>query len=143
MKKIAILTSTRPLRAHTQEIGRTVETLSPAKCTALAEEYDLVILGSRASDGFYERIRTSLPRKVLERFRMYSRSFFDRFKRRGALPAEYDDRDEGWKEILRANGVSFVTETRILTGQYQYEDRAFRWTQIADFINDERVTVID
>jgi len=142
VRKIAILTSTRPLRERTREIGRTVETLSPRKCTALAEEYDLIIVGSRASDDFYERIKSALPRKVLEKFRLYSRSFFNRFKRMGGVPAEYDNRDEGWKEILQANGISFVTETRLLGSSYAYEERSFHWTDLADFIRDERVTVI-
>lgn len=142
MEKIAILTSTRPLRERTQEIGRTVETLSPRKCSALADEYDLIIVGSRASDDFYERIKSALPRKVLEKFRLYSRSFFDRFKRTGGVPVEYDNRDEGWKEILQANGVSFVAEARLLTGNYMQEERIFHWTDLAEFIRDDRVTVL-
>ena len=142
MEKIAILTSTRPLRERTQEIGRTVETLSPRKCSALADEYDLIIVGSRASDDFYERIKAALPRKVREKFRLYSRSFFDRFKRMGGVPVEYDNRDEGWKEILQANGVSFVTEARLLGSSYMYEERSFHWTDLAGFVRDDRVTVI-
>ena len=142
IRKIAILTSTRPLRELIQEIGRSVETLSPRKCTALADEYDLILVGSRASDDFYERIKSALPRKVLEKFRLYPRSFFDRFKRRGGVPAEYDNRDEGWKEILQANGVSFVAEARLLSGNYTYEERTFHWTRLADFIRDDRVTVL-
>lgn len=142
MEKIAILTSTGPLRERVQEIGRTVEMLSPRKCNALADEYDLIILGSRASDDFYERIRMALPRKVLDRFRMYSRSFFDRFKRRGSVPSKYDDRDEGWKEILQANGIAFVTEARLLGEDYKTDERHFTWGRLADFIRDDRVTVI-
>ena len=140
--KIAILTSTRPLRERTMEIGREMETLSPKKCAALAEQYDLIILGSRASDDFYERIRGSLPRKVLDKFRMYSRSFFDRFKRRGLLPSEYDDRDEGWKEILQANGIAFTPAARLLTDSDRNQDVPFRWTRLEHFIRDDRVTVI-
>lgn len=140
--KIAILTSTQPLRERSMEIGREMETLSPKKCAALAAEYDLVILGSRASDDFYERIRASLPRKVLDKFRMYSRSFFDRFKRRGALPSEYDDRDEGWKEILQANGITYSPTAQLLTRNYSNEEVSFRWTRIERFIHDDRVTVI-
>ena len=50
--KIAILTSTRPLRERSMEIGREVETFSPKKCAALITEYDLVIIGSRFVYGF-------------------------------------------------------------------------------------------
>ena len=119
MRKIAVLTSTRPLRQLTQEIGRSVETLSAKKCNALAQEYDLVIVGSRASDDFYERIKSALPRKMRDRFRLYSRSFFERFKRRGSVPSEYDDRDEGWKEILKANDINFVTNAKLLGNDYK------------------------
>jgi hypothetical protein len=140
--KIAILTTTRPLRERIQEIGREVEMLSPKKCAALAEQYDLILLGSRASDDFFERIRSSLPRRVLDKFRMYPRSFFDRFKRHGALPSEYDDRDEGWKEILQSNGIGFVTQARIVNGDFTAADRAFHWTHLDDFIRDDRVTIV-
>ena len=81
--KIAILTSTRPLRERSIDVGREIEMLSPKKCSELAAQYDLIILGSRASDDFYERIRASLPKKVLDKFHLYSRGFFERFKRRG------------------------------------------------------------
>ena len=141
-RKIAVLTSTRPVRERIQEIGRTVETLSPRKCADLAGEYDLVIIGSRASDDFYERIKSALPRRTLEKFRLYSRSFFNRFRRRGTVPAEYDDRDEGWKEILQANGIQFVTQATSLTGDYTYDEQTFHWTRLADFVRDDRVTVM-
>jgi hypothetical protein len=140
--KIAILTSTKPLRVRVQEIGRTVETLSPQKCTDLAQKYDLVIIGSRASDDFFERIKMALTRKMRDKFLLYPRSFFDRFKRRGAVPGEHDDRDMGWKEILRANSINFVERARILTEDYTYEERSFRWGRIEQYIRDDRVTVI-
>ena len=142
VRKIAVLTSTRPLRQRIQEIGRTVETLSPSKCQAFAKEYDLIILGSRASDDFFERIKSALPRRMMAKFRLYPRSFFDRFKSRGTIPSEFDNRDQGWQEILRANAITFVTEARLLCDDYTYDERKFHWTRLADFINDERVTVI-
>ncbi|HUW57350.1 MAG TPA: hypothetical protein VMZ92_12005 [Planctomycetota bacterium] len=141
-RKIAVLTTTRPVRERIQEIGRSVETLSPRKCADLAREYDLIIIASRASDDFYERIKSALPRKTLVKFRLYSRSFFNRFRHRGTVPAEYDDRDEGWQEILRANGIQFVTSTRQLGSDFTYEERTFHWSHLADFIRDERVTVM-
>jgi len=142
VRKIAVLTSTRPLRQRIQEIGRSVETLSPTKCQALAQEYDLIILGSRASDDFFERIKSALPRRILEKFRLYPRSFFNRFKNPGTIPSEFDDRDQGWQEILRANGIPFVTHARVLRDDYTYDERRFHWTRLADFIQDDRVTVI-
>jgi hypothetical protein len=140
--KIAVLTTTRPLRERSNEMGREVEALSPRKCTALAEEYDLIIIGSRASDDFYDRIRSSLPRKVLEKFRMYPRSFFDRFKRPGSVSGEHDDRDEGWKEVLRTNGINFLPSARMMGDNFRSGDQPFHWQRIADFIRDDRVTVI-
>lgn len=141
-KKIAILTSTRPLREVTTEIGHTVETLSPQKCHELAEAYDLVIIGSRASDDFYERIKGVLTRKMLSKFRFYSRSFFERFRRRRGSPYGYNDIDEGWLEILQTNNISFVRKTRMLDGNYQYDKQHFRWMRLADFVRDDRVTII-
>ncbi|HUU42417.1 MAG TPA: hypothetical protein VMX57_01470 [Planctomycetota bacterium] len=144
MHKIAILTSTRPLRERTQEIGRTVETLSPRVCNQLAQDYDLVIIGSRASDDFFERIRSALPFRMRDKFRLYSRSFFNRFKRRpDAIGTEQDDRDAGWQDILRTHGVNFVTRARVLGDDFKYIDRNFHWSRLVDFIRDERVTVID
>ncbi len=140
--KIAILTSTRPLRERSMEIGREVETLSPKKVAALTEEYDLVIIGSRASDDFYDRIRSSLPRRVLDKLRLYSRGFFDRFKRHGELPSEYDDRDEGWKEILQANGIGFVAMARIVSRDFRSAEVPFRWKHLDQFLRDDRVTLI-
>jgi len=143
MRKIAILTTTKPLRQSITEIGRTVEMFSPVKCRDLAEQYDLVIIGSRASDDFYERIRSALTRKLLEKFRFYPRSFFDRFKHRGEEPSEYDDRDEGWQEILKVNEIPFLTSARVIGGDFKTEERLFRWTRLADFIRDKRVTVVN
>jgi len=143
MQKIAVLTSTRPLRERTQEIGRTVETLSPIKCTQLAQEYDLVIIGSRASDDFFERIKSALPFKTRGKFRLYSRSFFDRFKRPGSMPTEYDNRDEGWQEILRANAIKFVTRAKVLGDDFKHIERNFRWSRLAEFLRDDRVTVVE
>ena len=142
MQKIAVLTSTRPLRERTQEIGRTVETLSPIKCTRLAQDYELVIIGSRASDDFFERIKGALSLKMRGKFRLYSRSFFNRFKRPGTVPNEYDNRDEGWQEILRANGITFVTRARVLGDGFKYAESIFRWSRLTDFVTDERVTFI-
>jgi hypothetical protein len=142
MLKIAILTTTKPLRQSVQEIGRTLETLSPSKCRDLAEQYDVIVIGSRASDEFYERIKSALPRKLLEKFQLYPRSFFERFKRRGNAPSEYDDRDEGWKEILRANKISFLPKARLIASDFKTDERPFHWTRLADFIRDKRVTVI-
>jgi hypothetical protein len=140
--KIAVLTSTRPLRDRVMEAGREVETLSVKKLAALAEEYDLVIIGSRASDELFDRIEGSLPRTLAEKLRLYSRGFFDRFKRSGALPSAYDDRDEGWKEILTANGINFVSVARLVGGNFRSQDTAFRWGRLDRFIRDDRVTVI-
>jgi len=140
--KIAILTTTKPLRQSVMEIGRTVEMLSPAKCRDLAEQYDLVIIGSRASDEFYDRIRLALPRKLLQKFQFYPRSFFDRFKRHGEEAAEFDERDEGWQEILKINAIPFLLSARIIGSDFKTDDRPFHWTNLASFIRDKRVTVL-
>jgi len=142
MRRIAILTSTRPIRQRLQEIGRTVETLDPRKCQMLAQQYDVIILGSRASDVFYQRIKSTLPRGIRDKFRFYSRSYFESFKRRGNLPSEFDDRTEGWKQILEANEISFVKRARVLQNDLTEEEQNFHWRNLSDFIRDKRVTVL-
>ncbi len=140
--KIAVLTTTRPLRDRVIAMGRETETLSPKKLAALAEEYDLVIIGSRASDEFFERIQGVLPKRLADRLRLYPRGYFDRFKRSGSLPTEYDERDDGWKEILKSNGINFVGVARLMGGDFRNQDSPFRWTHIDRFIRDDRVTLI-
>lgn len=141
-RRIVVLTSTKPLRERVQDIGRTVEVLSPQKCADLAEKFDMIIIGSRASDDFFEGIKQALPRKLLVKFRLYSRSFFNRYRMPGTIPTGQDNRDQGWQEILRANKVPFVTNARILGDDYKYTEKTFRWKNIEAFITDPDIVIM-
>lgn len=140
--KIALLTSTKPLRHRFMEAGREVEKLDPSRCMALAQDFDLIIVGSRASEDFFTRINQSLSLRVRRKFRFYSRRFFDRFAHTHTLTGRADDRDEGWKEILRNNGIDFEDQITTSSDRPRARVRRFRWTRIQDFIQDDRVTVI-
>ena len=140
--RIAILTSTKPLRTRTQEGRHTVETMEAGRLQKLADRFDLVIIGSKASDDFFKLMRHSLPKKVADKFRLYARSYFARFKRGGLMPTQEDSGDEGWREILRENDVEFVEEARVLQEDHTYAELPFTWRRLKDFIRDDRVTLI-
>ena len=147
--RIAILTSTRPLRKRFLESGREVERLDPSRLVKLADVFGTIIIGSRAHEDFYLRMRRALPRKLRRKFIFYARSFFDRFVNSQQLSGPVDDRDEGWKEILRLNKINFVAEINVQhsegspRGSARGGTKTFRWTDIEQFIRDARITVID
>jgi len=139
-RKIAILTSTKPLRGRFMEGGRQVERLDPSRLMMLADAFDLIIIGSRAHEDFYARMKRALSRKVRRKFVLYSRTFFDRFTHTQDLAGPVNDRDEGWKEILRENGIDFVGE---ITIRLDEGTKAFCWTEIEQFLQDGRTKVIE
>lgn len=141
-KKIAILTSTKPLRGHFVEGGREIERLDPSRLMALTELFDTIIIGSRAHNDFYTRIRQALSRKLRRKFIFYPRAFFNRFVYTQKLSGPVDDRDEGWKEILRANNINFVLEITVGLDEFHDGIKTFHWTEIELFLRDDRVTVV-
>ncbi|GAH63756.1 unnamed protein product, partial [marine sediment metagenome] len=76
MEKIAILTSTAPLRKTTTRGGITKQRLDMQACFDLAERFDVVIIGSLAHDQVYEYMERHLSREVRPKFRLYGRAFF-------------------------------------------------------------------
>ncbi len=141
-KKIAILTSTKPLRGFFIEGGREVERLDPSRLMVLTELFDTIIIGSRAHDDFYTRIRQALSRKLRRKFIFYPRAFFNRFVYTQKLSGPVNDRDEGWKEILRVNDINFVPEITVGLDEFHDGIKTFRWTEIELFLRDDRVTVV-
>ena len=141
-ESIAILISTKPLRTRTQEGRHTIDALAPERLQKLAERFDRVIIGSKASDDFFKLMRHSLPKGIAGKFRLYSRSYFAGFKRSGLLPTDEDLRDDGWREILRENGIEFVERARVLQENYTYAEIDFSWKRMEDFIRDDRVTIL-
>ena len=141
-RKIAILTSTKPLRGRFMEGGQQVERLDPSRLMMLADAFDLIIIGSRAHEDFYVRMKRALSRKAKRKFVFYSRAFFDRFTHTQDLAGPVNDRDEGWKEILRENGIDFVGEITIRLDALHEGTKAFCWTEIEQFLQDGRAKVI-
>lgn len=142
IEKIAILTSTKPLRKCCVEGLREVEKLDPSRLMRLTEVFNTIIIGSRAHEDFFARIRRALTRKLRRKFIFYPRSFFDRFIHTQKLSGPVDDRDEGWKEILRLNGIDFVPEIPVQLDEVHQGTKTFRWTEIEQFIRDTRVTIV-
>ena len=122
--------------------GKQVERLDPSRLMMLVDAFDLIIIGSRAHEDFYARMKHALSRGAKKKFIFYSRSFFDRFTRTQDLSGPVNDRDEGWKEILRANSIVFVLKTHMMTANYKYEDVYFQWNLLRHFVRDKRVTVL-
>lgn len=141
-KNIAILTSTKPLRKRFTEGGREVERLDPSRLLKLTEAFDSIIIGSRAHEDFFARIRKSLSRKLRRKFLFYPRGFFDRFVHTQKLSGPVNDRDEGWKEILRVNDIDFASEITVQLDEFHQGTKHFRWTEIEQFVRDDRVSVI-
>jgi len=139
---IAILTSTKPLRVRMMEGGREVEKLDPSRLMMLSDAFKLIIIGSRAHEDFYARMKRALSRKVKKKFVFYSRGFFDRFTHTQDMAGPVNDRDEGWKEILRTHGINFVGELAVQLDAMHQGTKAFRWTEIELFIQDPRVSVV-
>ena len=75
MPKIAILPTSKPLRLQVVKRGKVKQVLNGKMIGDLAAGYDLVIIGSTASDEFYEYLYNYLPLNQRAKFRLYGRSF--------------------------------------------------------------------
>jgi len=140
VKGIALLTSTRPICRDVPRPGGGVpkRIIDPRACIALGQKFDIVIVGSTASDKVYDRIIETLPSGLRRKFRFYSRSFFDRFAASGE-----NDLSAGWKDILKTNRIFFVTEREVVNEDFSTSFESFTWEKMRHFINDERVVIIN
>jgi hypothetical protein len=143
MEKIALLTSTSPLRKTTTRHGRTKQRLNMDACMELAEKFDAVIIGSLSHDEVFEYIARHLPREARPKFRMYPRSYFHSVSARPAGMSGSDDpRDQGWQEILSENGIKFEVLRSILGDDHRYTKEKFDWRRLTRFITDGRVVLV-
>lgn len=136
MPRIAILTSTSPLRKTSARAGVTKQRLNLDVCVQLADKFDVVIVGSAAPDEVFDHISRNLPRSVRMKFRFYARSHFATHRPRD----ENDDaRNSGWESILAENRIEFdpiVTHTR------SGEQTKFDWRKMPDFVTDKNVSFV-
>ena len=141
-ERIAILTSTRFLCKEIPRHGRTPRrAIDPRACVALAEKFDLVIIASGATDKVYEHISQALPVQIGHKFRLHSRS--DLARRAHSAP-ELDDQALAlaWMQILKENGIFFLTEREVVNEDYSTSTEKFDSRNMKDFIVDDRVTLV-
>jgi hypothetical protein len=142
--KIAILRSTRPLRRLKSRAGRTYEAIDPKALARLTDRFALIIIGSTASEELYRRFYSYLTAHGKEKFKMYSKSFFENFVGGGGLfGKKKDEKDEGWKEILKSNRVKYELTRRVFGSDFRYHIEDFNWREMPEFVTDERVKFID
>ncbi|MFH0964618.1 MAG: hypothetical protein V2A58_11490 [Planctomycetota bacterium] len=140
---IAILTSTRPVCRDVQRPGGGIakRAIDPRACAALAQKFDLVIIGSAASDKVYDRIAQNVTGSLRPKFRFYSKTYFDKFA--GSAKTQNDEElDAGWKQILKTNKIFFLTDREVVNEDFSTSFEKFDWRKIRQFLSDERVTVI-
>lgn len=142
MAKIAILSSSKPLRTQVVKRGKTKQVLNGKVVGDLAANYDLVIIGSTASDEFYQYLYNYLPIHNRSKFRMYGRSFFTT----QPIPEETDEvqdqRSQGWMQILKENHVNFDSIRKTMGEDLLPRMEHFTWQNMEGFIADDRVVVL-
>jgi hypothetical protein len=139
MAKIAILSSTSPLRKTSSRFGVTKQRLNTDICIQLAEKFDGVIVGSAAPDEVFDHISRNLPRSNRLKFRFYGRSFF--VKHRGR-DDEDDGRNAGWESILAENRVEFEPLLTRVKSDRSTEQVKFNWRRMQDFVTDPNVVFV-
>jgi hypothetical protein len=142
VRRIAILTSTRPLRVTTTRRNRTKERFNSAAALELAERFDVILVGSTASDSVFEYIGRHLTAGMRQKFHFYNRTYFESYAGRSLLGKSKDERSEGWRAILRENGIEHELTAKVLGDDFEYHSKPFDWTEIGDFISDKRVMLV-
>jgi len=141
-ERIAILTSTAPLRKTTTHHGVTKQRLNLDACIELANRFDVVIIGSLSADEVYEHIERNIPPQFRPKFRLYPRSFFHRFRTDEVLRTTDDPRNAAWEQILKENGVRFEVLRSVIGADFRHTQKKFTWDTMTDFIMDRRVTLV-
>jgi hypothetical protein len=142
MDKIAILTSTSPLRKTATRAGVTKQRMNMDACLELAKRFDVVIIGSLSADDVFKFIENHLLPEIRPKFRLYPRSFFHSFRTDEALMVADDPRDPGWQQILSENGIKFeVLRSRIGADERHRQER-FSWARLSEYITDPRVSLV-
>ena len=142
MEKIAILTSTSPLRKTTTRHGVTKQRFNMEACIELAGRFDVIIIGSLSADEVFQYVEDHLPPEIRPRFHLYPRSFFHRFQTADVMRTTDDPRNAGWEQILSENGVEFeVLRSKIGIDQRHRQEK-FSWENLTLFVTDPRVTLV-
>ncbi len=139
MPRIAILTSTSPLRKTSSRLGVSKQRLNLDACMQLAENFDMVVVGSTAADAVFEHIGKNLPRATRRKFRFYPRSFF--LKHRGREEGD-DGRNAGWETILAENRIDFEPILTKVKHDRSHEQVKFNWRNMEQFVTDRQVRFV-
>ena len=143
MERIALLTSTSPLRKTASHHGVTKQRFNVNACLELTGRFDVIIIGSLAADEVFQYMQDHMSREVLAKFRLYPRSFFHQFNQGDATGATADDaRDPGWQQILSENGIKFDVLLRRRGSDARARKIKFTWERLGEFIRDPRVTLV-
>ena len=142
LAKIAILPTSKPLRVQVVKRGKTKQALNGRMIGELAARYDLVIIGSTASDEFYEYLYNFLPLNQRSKFRLYGRSYFTSQPATEDPDAANDQRSTGWMSILRENRINFEPVRKTMGADLLPRMEYFNWQSMGSFIADDRVTVL-
>jgi hypothetical protein len=140
--RIAILTTSRPLRTQVVKRGKVKQVLNGKMLGDLGSNYDVVIIGSTASDEFYEYLNKILPLNQRSRFRLYGRSFFTAQPQVDENNDPADQRSMGWMTILKENRINFEPVRKTMGDDLLPRIENFNWQNMAAFILDDRVEVI-
>lgn len=142
MARIAILTTSKPLRTQVVKRGKVKQILNGKMLGELGSNYDMVIIGSTASDEFYEYLNKFLPLQQRSRFRLYGRSFFSNQPQVDENQDPIDQRSMGWMTILKENRINFEPVRKTMGEDLLPRIENFNWQHMAAFILDDRVEVI-
>ena len=122
--------------------GRPRQALNGKVIGALAARYDVIIVGSTASDQFYEYLYNSLPLQQRSKLRLYGRSFFANQPTEVSIDDITDPRSLGWVEILKENHIAFETVRKQMGPDLLPRMEHFSWENVENFITDDRVDVL-
>ena len=142
MERIAVLPTSKPLRKKVTKRGKTRQTLNGGAIGELASHYDLVIVGSTASDQFYEYLYNSLPLHQRSKFRLYGRSFFADQPDQDESAQISGQRNVGWAQILQENHIMYEPVRKTMGEDLLPRMEHFDWEHLEDFVTDDRVDVL-
>jgi hypothetical protein len=142
LAKIAILPTSKPLRVLVVKRGKTKQVLNGKMIGELSSNYDLVIIGSTASDEFYEYVYNYLPLNQRVKFRLYGRSFFTSQREVDDSEGPVDQRSAGWMAILKENRINYESMRKTMGPDLLPRIEQFTWQNMAAFILDDRVEVL-
>ena len=141
-QRIAILTSTAPLRKTGTFQGVARQRFNMEAALELAMRYDLVIVGSLSSDDVFQYIAEHLPPHVKPKFKFYNRTFFHQYKTDEVLEKTDDPRNAGWEQILKEHGVRYEVLRSLIGEDFRHRQLRFAWDNMTEFIMDRRVVLV-